>query len=94
MQVIAVEDGRTAIETFRARQDDVAVVLLDVVLPGLSGHDTCQALRRIASELPIVLTSGYDQQQACEEFAAGEFDGFISKAAPPDVLPKTLRQYL
>ena len=92
--VIAVEDGESAIETFREMHEEIAVVILDVVLPVLSGIDTFLALRSLRSDLPIVLTSGYDQNSVSADFANLEYSGFVSKPdcqnALKDILEKII----
>jgi len=50
-------EGRTALET--ARAGDYSIVILDVMLPGLSGTDVCRALRA-ESDVPILMLTARD----------------------------------
>ena len=46
-EVLAASDGREALEIYRARPDDIALVLLDLTMPDLDGEETFRELRRI-----------------------------------------------
>ena len=56
--VSAVEDGRGVLDTVSTFQPDVIVV--DMVMPGLTGADVLTALRRAGVTIPIILISAYD----------------------------------
>src|SRR6516165_1997758 len=51
-------DGREAIRLYRKHRDDIAVVLLDVHMPGLDGPQTLDALRELNPEVRACLMSG------------------------------------
>ncbi len=71
-------DGRDALQQFRAGTYDM--VMLDVDMPGLSGHEVCAALRREAGGLlPIVMVTGMDDVRSVDAaYLAGATD-FIAK---------------
>src|SRR4051812_26291695 len=50
--VVVAHDGRTAIDAARASRPDL--VLLDVMMPGLDGHDVCRLLRA-DSDVPVLM---------------------------------------
>ncbi len=52
MQVVAAYDGEEALEY--AKTQDFDIILLDVMLPGLSGFEVCQAIREF-SDVPIIM---------------------------------------
>lgn len=56
--VSAVEDGREALDAVPTFQPEV--VLVDMVMPGLSGADVLIALRRAGVTVPVILISAYD----------------------------------
>jgi DNA-binding response OmpR family regulator len=58
-EVSAVEDGDTALEL--ARNDTFDVVILDIMLPGLSGIDVCRTLRS-ESDVPILMLTARDAE--------------------------------
>ncbi len=52
MEVVAAYDGEEALEY--AKTQDFDIILLDVMLPGLSGFEVCQAIREF-SDVPIIM---------------------------------------
>jgi len=71
-------DGEDALRQFRASRFDM--VMLDVEMPGLTGHEVCATLRAEAGELlPIVMVTGMDDVQSIDTaYQAGATD-FIAK---------------
>ncbi len=57
--VHTAKDGPSALSLFERHRNQIAVVVTDMVMPGMSGADLVRALRKIQPELPIVLMSGY-----------------------------------
>ena len=58
--VLLAEDGPRALEMARSRQPDV--ILLDVRLPGMSGFDVCQQLRREGRRQPVLMLTARDEE--------------------------------
>jgi two-component system response regulator RegX3 len=58
-EVFEAADGRAAIETFRTQGADL--ILLDVMLPGLSGTEVCQLIRT-QSQVPIIMLTAKDSE--------------------------------
>ena len=57
----------------------IACVLLDLTMPRMDGADTLRELRKIASDLPVILCSGYHSQELRERFADNGLAGFVQK---------------
>ena len=57
--VIEAEDGNAAIENFRTLGADL--ILLDLMLPGLSGNEVCRAIRA-ESQVPIIMVTAKDTE--------------------------------
>lgn len=62
-EVLIAQDGFEAVEMFKQHREVIRCVLCDLVMPRMDGWETLSALRRLAPDLPVVLTSGYDQVQ-------------------------------
>ncbi len=60
-EVILASDGPEAMEKFQQNEGQVDLVLLDMVLPGKSGMETLEDLRKINPRIKAILTSGYIQ---------------------------------
>ena len=58
--VVAAEDGGAGL--ISARQDDPDVIILDLMLPSLSGIEVCKALRRDGSIVPVIMLTARDAE--------------------------------
>jgi excisionase family DNA binding protein len=56
-QILTAASGEEALEL--AKQHDVDLVLLDLIMPGISGVETFRQLHEIRPELPVVIVTGY-----------------------------------
>jgi two-component system cell cycle sensor histidine kinase/response regulator CckA len=61
-------------------------VLLDMTMPGLNGIETLRAIHGIVHNVPIVLTSGYSEQEATDRCGREALAGFIQKPFAPSAL--------
>lgn len=55
-QVTTAEDGAHALEAI-AGPEAVDLVVLDLMLPGMSGYDVCEAIRKSGNEVPVLMLS-------------------------------------
>ena len=77
--VLIANDGLQALELFRSRASEVRLVLLDMTMPHLDGEETFRELRRIRGDICVVLSSGYNEQDATNRFAGKGLAAFIQK---------------
>ena len=94
LTVISAEDGTTAVEVYRSRKDEIDAVLLDLTMPNLDGVETFRELRRIRSDVRVILSSGYNEQEISDRFGRTELAGFIQKPYGLRSLHETMRQVL
>ena len=71
------ENGRVAVEQYTALRPDV--VLMDMVMPELSGVDAVREIRRIDPDARVVMCSAMGQQQLVAEALEAGARGFITK---------------
>jgi CheY-like chemotaxis protein len=76
--VLEAADGSAALETLRTSVSPIDVLFLDITLPGTSSQQVLGETRRLAPELPIIVTSAYSREQASETLQA-DFDHFLRK---------------
>ena len=88
-QVDTAGDGRTGLDL--ALQGGHAAIVLDLLLPGLSGYRICEHLRKEGSTVPIlVLTAKAGEFDQIDLLDAGA-DDFLTKPAPIGVIAARLR---
>jgi PAS domain S-box-containing protein len=85
MRVLEAEDGEQALALFERRRSDIDVVLLDVIMPGLDAATVLRELRAAHPSLPIVLCSGYPEDEATKLLGQldGERSAFLEKPFSP-----------
>lgn len=90
-QVLAAADGRAALEIYRARRDEIALVLLDLTMPHMDGTETFRELRRIDPSVRVVISSGYTESEIAPRFASERLSGFLQKPYALYALAQCLR---
>ena len=84
--VVEAANGREAIEIMQERVSDVVAVLLDMTMPVLGGEETFRELRRIRADVPVILSSGYNEVEATRRFTSKGLAGFLQKPYSADEL--------
>jgi CheY-like chemotaxis protein len=77
-QVLAAADGQEAVEEYERHRGRVAAVVLDLMMPRLSGRDVLRRLRAIDPGVRVVFASRYSDTQLSEEEQAS-VQGFVNK---------------
>ncbi|MBC2714333.1 MAG: PAS domain S-box protein [Desulfobacteraceae bacterium] len=78
-QVIVAKDGREAIDTYRDRKDQIDMVILDLVMPGIGGGETFDQLKSINPDVKVLLSSGYSINGQASSIIRRGCRGFIQK---------------
>jgi signal transduction histidine kinase/HAMP domain-containing protein/CheY-like chemotaxis protein len=95
MDVLYAEDGQVGIDILQ-RNTDVALVLMDVMMPGLDGYATTEAIRRMPqfTDLPIiVITAKVMKSDREKSFESGASD-YVPKPVDIDHLLEVMRTWL
>jgi PAS domain S-box-containing protein len=78
-EVITAEDGLQALKRFRESPVPIRAVLMDLTMPHLDGVETYRELRRLDPGCRVVLTSGYNEQEAVQDFLGKGLAAFVQK---------------
>jgi two-component system, cell cycle sensor histidine kinase and response regulator CckA len=92
--VVAASDGREAVALVAEDPGRFACVLMDFTMPGMDGEETFRELRRLRPDLRVLLTSGYNEQEAVQRFVGMGLAGFIQKPYILSTLADRLRAAL
>ncbi len=91
-RVIDARDGREAIRTFMRHRKEIALVLLDMILPNVGGKEAFRWMRKIDPAVKVVLTSAYVSEDRVRELLAEGANAFLPKPLGLDALRKILSQ--
>lgn len=92
--VVTAEDGERAVELFGAHRDELVAVLLDLTMPHRSGDQVFDEIHPLRPELPVLLCSGFTQEEATRRFGGQQLAGFLQKPYRPSALVAKLRDVL
>ena len=83
-EVIEAEDGSRALDIF-FEQKDIALIILDVMMPNMDGWQTCREIRQYSKVPIIMLTAKSDERDELQGFGLG-VDEYITKPFSPKIL--------
>jgi CheY-like chemotaxis protein len=92
--VIPARSGQEAIDIYRERYADIDLIVMDMIMPGLSGGETFDRLKRINPRAKVLLSSGYSINGQASQIMERGCDGFIQKPFNLQQLSAKLRQIL
>jgi DNA-binding NtrC family response regulator len=84
-------DGAAGLKFFEANAYAYGLVLLDYKLPGMDSRTVFSQIRSHRPDLPIVLMSGYNKQEALDNSVGLDFAGFLHKPFNMESLSQALR---
>lgn len=88
--VITACDGRDAVEIFKT-EPGIGFVILDLTMPHMDGEQCFRELRQIKSDIKVIMSSGYNEQEVTQKFAGKGLAGFIQKPYRLSVLKEAIR---
>jgi two-component system, cell cycle sensor histidine kinase and response regulator CckA len=89
--VLVAENGKEGVDLFRIAGDKVALVILDMSMPVMSGEETLRNLKLIHPHVPVLLSSGFNEVEAIRRFTGKGLAGFIQKPYSAAELAKRVK---
>jgi PAS domain S-box-containing protein len=77
--VLLADGGLAAIDLLKRHPADVALVVLDLSMPRMSGEEALPELRKIRPEVKVLVSSGYSESETMTMFKGQRVSGFIQK---------------
>jgi PAS domain S-box-containing protein len=94
-RVLLAGDGEEAVRLFQQEKEQIALALLDVVMPKLSGPEAYTRMCAIRSELPVIFATGYSAESAPLLGKLAEKGvTILQKPYSPRVLARRIRELL
>jgi two-component system cell cycle sensor histidine kinase/response regulator CckA len=93
-EVMTAASGRDAIVEFARRASEISFVMLDVTMPDLSGDQVLHELRKVRSDVPVLLCSGYSEDEMRSRFGSKEMETFLQKPYTVRALKERIQHLL
>jgi CheY-like chemotaxis protein len=72
-------NGREAIEKFQSASREIALVVLDLSMPVMSGEECLRQLKKIKADVPVLLSSGFGETEAARRFQSAGVASYLQK---------------
>jgi two-component system cell cycle sensor histidine kinase/response regulator CckA len=92
--VLAAADGRDAVRVFKEHSGQIDLVILDVVMPGLSGPDAYSQIAAVRSDVRAIFTTGYTSEGASLTAVIEKGAGFLQKPYSQSSVAAKIREML
>jgi len=89
-EVISAYSGDEAMEKYKENPPDL--VILDINMPGMSGIEVLRRMKEINPDLPVILSSAYQEYK--QDFGSWASEEYIVKSANMDELKQAVRKHL
>ena len=93
-KAITANDGEEGLRVFKDHIDEIVCVVLDLTMPKIDGQNAFNKLRKINPNIKIILSSGYNKQEATQTFIGKGLSGFIQKPYQVERLKAELENIL
>ncbi|MDX8410805.1 MAG: response regulator [Mariprofundaceae bacterium] len=93
-KVLTAKDGLEALEIFKAHQGEIALAMLDVVMPNCSGTLLARRIRKVNPDVPVIFMTGYDKEHVLSSGEQIQNSDAITKPFHFDVLSRSIRKLL
>ena len=78
-KVLQAKNGIDAVKLYKKKHKDIDLILLDMIMPKMSGHEAFFKLRDINPDARILIVSGFSQDDKTSELLTNGAMGFLSK---------------
>jgi signal transduction histidine kinase len=92
--VIMAKGGKEAVEIFESNKEKIDFVVLDMIMPGMSGAETYDAIKKINPDIKVILSSGYSLEGEATKILERGCNGFIQKPFNVSDLSRKIREVL
>ncbi len=93
-KVLTAGNGIEALDLLEARGEEIICIVLDLNMPKMGGEETLRNLARRKRKIPVILTSGYNEQDVSSRFVGKKLAGFLQKPYRLAKLKDKLREIL
>jgi len=77
--VLIAKDGNEGVKIYKKYQEKIDMVILDMIMPDMTGSDTYDSLKEINNDIKVLLSTGYILNGEANEILERGCNGFIEK---------------
>ena len=93
-RVLVASGGKQGLEVLKREGGDIDLIVLDLIMPGMSGSQVFDAIRAIRPRIPVLLSSGYSMNGQTREILEKGCNGFLQKPFNLSELSQKIDQVL
>ena len=93
-EVLTASNGEDAIEAISRQRSDVSIVFLDENMPGMSGLETLQEIKRLRPEVPVVMITKSEEEHIMEQAIGGKIADYLIKPVNPSQILLCLKKHI
>jgi PAS domain S-box-containing protein len=93
-KTLTARGGHEAIELYQKNQDEIDIIILDMIMPNMSGGDVYDRMKEINPDIKVLLSSGYSINDQATDILSRGCNGFIQKPFTINELSAAIRQIL
>lgn len=94
LKVFTAKDGNEGVEIFKTNKEKISIIILDLIMPNISGEETFYFLRKIDKKIPIIVCSGYSEDSRVREILSLDNVLFIQKPFKFNLLIDKINEFL
>jgi signal transduction histidine kinase/ABC-type amino acid transport substrate-binding protein/ActR/RegA family two-component response regulator len=94
LTVLSAADGQEAVDMVQRPGVKVDLVLMDLTMPHMDGREAFHAIRRVHPAMPVILSSGYNEQESIQAFMGRGLAAFLQKPYTLRALERTVLEVL
>jgi two-component system cell cycle sensor histidine kinase/response regulator CckA len=91
-RIYAAGSGQEGIAIFKEKRNEIDLVILDMIMPGLAGGETFSRLREIDPGVRVLLSSGYSLNGEAQHIMDRGCNGFLQKPYQIEILSRKIRE--
>ncbi len=92
--VLTAKDGKEALNIWKSKQDRIDLIILDLSMPHLAGHEVLKQLHENSPDLKVIVSSGYSQKNQDELTSHAAVAAYLPKPYRPADLARKVREVL
>ena len=93
-QVMLASDGEEAVELFTQHQEQIALTILDLVMPGMGGREAAEKIHQLNASAPILFATGYDKLKESGDRQGSSAELILRKPFDINELNRTIHRLI